>query len=146
MRMGGGYREKGIQALAWISFGFAVVGGAAITGTLLGDCIVALVRIFPNWVATAAFAGGVVALSVDLFVDQTPNRLALWMAILLPSVARATTGKLSDSVTELSDKAAAQVNGGLGEWLGVASYLGLAVACVVISQLMARRVIAKGGR
>jgi hypothetical protein len=139
-------REKGIQALAWISYGLAVVGGAAISATFLGGWISGIIGIFPGWLAIVMFVGGFIAMAVDLFVDGTPNRLAIWTGILLPSVARAVPGKLSDTVTQVSGQALAQVNQSLGVWVGTSSSLGLAAAAVVASLLVARRVVAKGGR
>jgi hypothetical protein len=141
---GGGNKEKGIKALAWISYGFAVVGGAAVASTFVGDWISGFVGIFPGWVAIVAFVGAFVAMAIDLFVDGIPNQAALYSAIALPSLARAVPGKLSTTVTDLSTKALTQVNSSLGAWLGTSSALGVAVAAVVVSLLMARRVIAKG--
>lgn len=145
--MRGGFgREKGIQALAWISYGLAVAGGAAIAGTFLGGWISGLIGFLPGWVATVAFVAGFIAMAVDLFVDGIPNRLAIWMGILLPSIARAVPGKLSDTVTHLSGALLSQINASLGVWLGVSSSLGMAAAAVVASLLVARRVVTKGGR
>jgi hypothetical protein len=146
MRGGGSNKEKGIKVLAWISFGAAVVGGAAIASTFVGDLIVSVVGFFPGWVAIAALLAGAVAMAVDLFVDSEPNRVALYTAMALPSVARAVPGALSNTVTNLSNQALSHVNAALGVWLGTSSAIGVALACVVVSLLVARRVIAKGGR
>ena len=145
MRTGGGFnKEKGIKALAWISYGLAVVGGAALAATFLGGWISGLVGIFPNWVAIVAFVGAFVAMAVDLFVDGIPNQMALYTAIALPSLARAVDGRLSDTVTQVSGPALAQVNNSLGVWLGTSSALAVAAVAVVASLLVARRVVAKG--
>lgn len=144
--MRGMFREKGTRALAWISYGLAVIGGAALTATFVGDWISGLLGIFPGWVAIVGFTAGFVVMVVDLLVDGIPNRLALYTAITLPSLARAVPGRLSDSVTDLSTSALTQVNQALGVWLGTSSALGLAFATVVASLLVARRVVAKGGR
>jgi hypothetical protein len=145
MRTGGGFnKEKGIKALAWISYGLAVVGGAALAATFLGGWISGLVGIFPNWVAIVAFVGAFVAMAVDLFVDGIPNQMALYTAIALPSLARAVDGRLSDTVTQVSGQALAQVNNSLGVWLGTSSALAVAAVAVVASLLVARRVVAKG--
>jgi hypothetical protein len=144
MRVGGLNKEKGRKALAWISFGLAVIAGAAIVATFVGGFIAGLVGWFPSWVAIAAFAGAFVAMAIDLFVDGEPNQVALYSAMALPSLARAVPGRLSDTVTQMSGQALSQVNKSLGEWLGTSSAVGVAIACVVVSLLMARRVVAKG--
>lgn len=144
MRPGGGFnKEKGIKALAWISFVLAAVGGAALAGTFLGDWISALLGFFPDWVGILVLTGAFVALAIDLFVDGIPNQVALYTAMSLPAVARAVPGRLGDTVTDLSRQLLASLNGALGEWLGTTSTVGLAVVSVAVSLLMARRVIAK---
>lgn len=144
MRPGGGInKEKGIKALAWISFTLAAVGGAAIAGTFLGGFVAGLLGFFPDWVGIVVLAGAFVAMAIDLFVDGIPNQVALYTAIALPSVARAVPGKLGDTVTSLSRQLLANVNSALGEWLGTSSAIGLAIVSIVVSLLMARRVIAK---
>lgn len=143
--MRGANREKGIRALAWISYVFAVVGGAAITDTGVGHTITAVVAWLPAWAATLACVGGAVAMAVDLLVDGIPNRLAVWLGILLPSVAAAVPGKLSTTVVDLSGKMLTAVSGGMRTWLGTSSALGLALGAVAISLLVARRVIVKTG-
>lgn len=142
----GGTREKGITALAWISYALAVAGGAAAAATFVGGFVAGVVRFFPGWVAVAAFGAGFIAMAVDLFVDGTPNRLAIWMGILLPSVARAVPGRLGQTVTAVSNQVLAQINHVLGEWLGATSAFGVAVFAVAAALLVARRVVHKGAR
>lgn len=143
---GGFIRGRGILILAWISMIFAVAGGAALAATFVGGIISGIVGIFPGWIAVVAFALGVVALVIDLANDGTPNRLAIWMGILLPSIARAVPGKLSATVTQFSRQLLDYINQSLGEWVGTTSTIGVAIAAVGISLLVGRRVIAKGGR
>lgn len=145
MGLGGGInKQKGIKALAWISFILAVTGGAAVAGTFLGDWVSGLIGFFPGWIGVVILAGAFTAMAIDLFVDGIPNQVALYTAMALPSVARAVPGKLGDTVTDLSRQLLSSVNGALGVWLGTSSAIGLAITCVVVSLLMARRVIAKG--
>jgi hypothetical protein len=144
MRGGGGNKEKGRLTLAWVSFGFAVIGGAAIVATFIGGMIAGFVGFFPSWVAIAAFVGAFVAMAIDLFVDGEPNQVALYTAMVLPSLARAVPGRLSDTITQMSAQALAQLNSVLGEWLGTSSAMGVALACIIVSLLMGRRVLAKG--
>lgn len=140
------FKAKGVKALAWISFGFAIVGGAALASTVVGGFIRSALGIFPDWVAPLAAAGAAVAMGIDLFVDGEPNKIALYMAIALPSLAAAVPGKLGDTVSNLAGQALSSVNGGLTSWLGVTSSLAIAATCVVVSLLMARRVVTKTGR
>lgn len=144
MRSGGGFnKERGIKALAWISFVLAASGGAAVAGTFLGDWISGLLGFFPDWLGILVLVGGFVAMAIDLFVDGIPNQIALYTAMTLPSIARAVPGKLGATVTDLSHQLLASVNNALGEWLGTSSAIGMAMVCVTVSLLMARRVIAK---
>lgn len=147
MRPGGGgfNKEKGRKILAWVSFGFALVGGTAAAATFIGDLIDGLFGFFPGWVAGLALAALVVGTALDLFNDGEPNRFAVYAAMALPSLARTSPGRLGQSVTNLSHAALDGVNGFLGSWLGVTSALGTAAACVVVAMLMARRVVTKGG-
>lgn len=140
------HKAQGIKALAWISFGLAVVGGAALASMFIGDMIAGLIGFFPPWLGSVMLAGGVVGMAIDLFVDGIPNRVALYTAMTIPSIARSVPGRLGDEVTRLSENLRAQVELPLGVWLGVASTTAVAIGCVVVSMLMARRVIAKGGR
>jgi hypothetical protein len=146
---GGGFdflRGRGTLILAWISYGLAVAGGASVAATFVGGLISGFVGLFPGWVAIVVFLAGFVAMVIDLLVDGVPNRLAIWMGIVLPSLARAVPGKLSQTVTDLSGQLLGQINQWLGVWLGTTSSLGVAAAAVVASLLVARRVVAKGGR
>jgi small neutral amino acid transporter SnatA (MarC family) len=137
-------KEKGRKALAWISFGFALVAGTAMAASPVGGWIRSLLGMAPGWVAALLLAAAVVSMAVDVFVDGEPNQLALYCILALPTLARATTGKLSANVTQASSSATASVNGGVHSWLGVSSTLGTFVICTVIALLMARRVIRKG--
>ena len=146
MRMGGFNKEKGIKALAWISYGLAVVSGAATVTTFLGGWITGIVGWFPGWVAAIATAGLVIGMGIDLFIDGIPNQVALYSAMVIPSLARAVPGRLGDTVGELATSLRDSVNASLSTWLGVTSSVGVAIGCAAISLLMARRVIAKGAR
>jgi hypothetical protein len=93
MGLGGGInKQKGIKALAWISFILAVTGGAAVAGTFLGDWVSGLIGFFPGWIGVVILAGAFTAMAIDLFVDGIPNQVALYTAMALPSVARAVPG------------------------------------------------------
>lgn len=142
--MRGNVRQKGVLALAWISYALAVVGGAFLTATFLGSMIAGFVGWFPAWVATVAFAAAVVTMLVDLFVDGEPNRLALYSAMVIPSLAMAVPGRLGTAVRDLSGEIQAAVTGGMTDWLGTSSVLAIAFASVVVAMLIARRVVTKG--
>ena len=140
---GGINKEKGIKALAWISYGLAAIAGAAVVTTFLGGWISGLVGLFPGWVAAVATAGLVVAMGIDLFIDGIPNQVALYSAMVIPSLARAVPGKLGDTVGALAQSLRDSVNSSLSTWLGVSSSISVAIGCAVVSLLMARRVIQK---
>jgi hypothetical protein len=146
-------RETGVKGMAWLSFALAVIGGAALTATFLSDWTVALFQALPDgWTHTAALVAlgvGVAMLVRDLWMDSTPNHPALYVAIALPTVARAVSGKLSAKVTELShDVMDKVVGGGLGEWAGTTAALGIAAFTIAVSIVLAQRVVnpSHGGR
>ncbi len=141
---GGGNKEKGVKALAWISFALAAVGGAAVAATFLGGWIANVVGIFPDFIAVLLFAGLLVGLAVDLFNDGVPNQLALYAVMVLPSLARSVPGQVGDSVSEFSNQILAQVSSGARQWLGVSAAIGIAAVAIGVSLVMARRVVTKG--
>jgi hypothetical protein len=144
--VGGGGGGKGKKALAWISFGFAVVAGAAFAVVGLGGFFDGLLGMFGlPWLPALLFAGVFIAMTVDLIVDAIPNQIAMWSAMLLPSLAQSVNGKLSQTVRDLCNQILSQVNAGLSSWFGVAGALGIGVVCAVAAYLMGRRVLAKGG-
>jgi hypothetical protein len=135
-------QDKGIQILAWSSFGFAAIGGTAASGTFVGDTIRTVLDILPwEWVPVAGLIGLAGATAVDLFMDATPNRVALYSAIAIPSVATAAPGKLGDTLTDGANTAMDWVDTSLAEWLGTQSSVGIAITCVVASLILARRVV-----
>jgi hypothetical protein len=140
---GGANKEKGRQALAWISFGLAVVAGAAAAGTFIGGMIAGVVGFFPGWVGALLCAGLIIGIAIDVFIDSEPNRVALFGMMLLPSLARAVPGQLGDTVTNAATTLLVQVQSALGQWLGLTTAVGIALGSAAIALLMARRVIAK---
>lgn len=148
-RMGGGrfmaFRSKGVRVLAWMSMGAALVGGPLIAGMFLGDGIDAVLSAIPwSWVAPVLLGIMFVVFVVDLLVDWEPNRKAIWMLLLGPSVARAVPGGLGDDITRWSGAALDAVAGPLREWLGTGSPVALALFVSIAAVLMARRSIGSG--
>lgn len=138
-------QDKGIKVLAWSSFGFAVVGGAAASGTFLGDAVRTTLDVLPwQWVPAAGLIVAAGATAVDLFMDLIPNRPALYSAIVIPSVATATPGRLGDSLTDGATGAMDWVDASLAEWVGTHSSAGIAVTCVAASLILARRTVKAG--
>lgn len=138
--------EKGILTLAWISQILAVAGGVGVAATFLGDWISGLIGFFPDWLGPLLLFAAVVAWILDLLVDGIPNRLAIWCALLIPTLARSVNGTLGQRVTEISGRLADTINAELGAWLGTTSVLSIALAASLAALLVARRVISKGAR
>lgn len=138
-------RGNGVTVLAWISEAAALVGGAALMTTFAGGWIAALVGLFPGWVASAALGIGVLAGGLDMALDGIPNRLAIWMSILLPSMALAVGGKLGATVRDVAHSISAAANQEMGSWLGQKSTVAIAAFGITAALLMAKRVIRKGG-
>lgn len=138
-------RGNGMTALAWISFGFAVVGGAALMSCELGRMFAGMIGLLPDWVASLALLAGVITLLVDLGMDGTPNRAAVWCAILLPSTALAVHGRLGESVKEIAGNVSSAASATLGDWIGQSAAWVVAGASILAALLIAKRVIRKGG-
>ena len=71
--------------------------------------------------------------------------IAMWSAMLVPSLAVSVNGSLAEMVRQASAQILTQVNSGLTGWLGVSGSLAVGVVCAVIAFLIGRRVLAKGG-
>lgn len=143
---GGANKEKGRKVLAWVSFGFAAAAGAGAAFTFIGSLVAAILGFFPApWLPPLLLAGALVAMLMDIFVDSEPNQAALWMAMILPSLAAASNGRLADTVSQGARQLQAQLALGMGDWLGVSAGFGFVVVAAAVSILMGRRVVAKGG-
>ncbi|MCX5119198.1 hypothetical protein OG992_18595 [Micromonospora sp. NBC_00362] len=149
--MGGGggrfkaFRSKGVRGLAWASMGAALVGGPLIAGMFLGDGIDKVLTAIPwNWIPPVLLGIMFVVFWVDLLVDWEPNRKAIWMLLLSPSVARAVPGDLGENVTGWSGAVLDAVAQPLREWLGTGSPIALALFVSIAAVLMARRSIGGG--
>src|SRR6266508_6534517 len=116
---GGNWKGKAMTGLAWASWVLAVIAGAALADTFVGGMVSGAIGWLPAFIAIGVFLAGVVAMAVDLFVDSIPNRVAIGLAMVLPSIARAVPGQLSTEVRALSRQMLDQANSsGLGTWVG----------------------------
>ena len=137
-------RQKGVSALAWASFGMAIVGGALAADMWIGKTIRTILKAIPwEWLPPVVLAAAVIAVAIDLFIDGVPNQVALGGALLAPAVATATPGKLGEKVAEGCGWLLAQISAPLEDWLGTGSATGLAVGAIVATYFMGRRVVKK---
>jgi hypothetical protein len=136
-------QQKGIKALAWVSFVIAVAGGTLATETFLGKIVQFFLGLWPwKWIPPVLLVAGLVTVAVDIFIDLTPNQAAIWSALLLPSVAASVSGKLGAEVSHWCALLLKQIDAGLHAWITDSS-TGLAVACIAAALIMARRVVKK---
>lgn len=145
-KMGGGrfkaFRSKGVRVLAWTSMGLALVGGQLVAGMFIGDAIDAVLSAIPwTWIPPVLLGLAVVVFLRDLLVDWEPNRKAIWMLLLAPSVARATPGELGERIGEWTGAALDLVAGPLRELLGTGSPIALALFVGLAAVLMAQKSI-----
>jgi len=151
-------QAKGVKALAWISFGLAICGGAALAGTAPGGWIVSVLGWFPDGVSIFILVIGLGGVAIDVFCDMEPNMVAIWGAVLLPSVAAAVINnqsgpedmkpqgaKLGTTVSDGSGTILDALNGWSHSWIGGISTITLATTLIALAFVMARRVITKGG-
>jgi len=141
-------RQKGIKALAWISLLFAVLGGTAGAGMFLGQAVRGIFEVFTDtsWgksIPVVLLVGLSIGLAVDLIVDMTPNQMAIWSAILIPSIASAAPGGFGGRITDWTTTLMSWFGDSLSDELGSGAPSVVALSCIVASLVMARRVITK---
>ena len=137
---------KSIKALAWVSFVIAVAAGALLPGTFVGDWTRTVFGWLP-WgpvIPIIVLVLGTGAAFLDCYLDLEPNQVAVYAALLLPSVASTISGGLADWVRALADTVLDAVD----QWLFAASPDGLgssalAIATAATVVLMANRVVKK---
>lgn len=137
---------KSIKGLAWASLVIALADGALLPGTFVGDAISTVFGWLP-WgpvIPIIILIVGWVGVFLDSYLDLEPNQVAVWGALLLPSVAASMSGGLADWTKDI----ASTVLQAIDRWLFAAAPDGLgsstlAVAIAVAVVLMAQRVVKK---
>ncbi len=145
------------KVLAYTSFFLGMAAGSLLAGTPIAglvrwaaglfDTVVngllnMIVPVPYGWVPLLLLAGAVVGLGMDLFHDGVPNRVALYMAMLIPSLATAVPGGLGQAAQEWWGRVLSWMDGPLGQALGTTTGLGLAATAAVVAWLVARRTMA----
>lgn len=142
-------QEAGTYILGWASFALAIVGGTFAARTWIGDVVNFILGLIPwDYTPHALLAVGVVATFLDLFSDLTPNQGAVTSAILAPIIAVAVNdgphpAKLASRVDDWSMALQGKVGGQLADWIGNIGASGMAVICIAIAVVTAKRVLAK---
>ncbi len=159
MRLGGGGKKRDWKALAtkvlaYTSFFLGMAAGSLLAGTAIAglvrfaagviDGIVnavlnLIVPVPSGWVPLFLLVGAVVAICMDIFNDGIPNRVALCMAMLAPSLATAVPGGIGAAVQAWWGRVLSWMDGPLGQWLGTTTGLGLAATAALVAWLVARR-------
>lgn len=138
-------RKKTVPIMAWISFGSAVCGGVLAVGMWIGSAMRAILGPIPwAWLPAVAALGLLVAIVRDFLMDGEPNKIAVYGAIALPSLAAGATGKLGDSIHDWSAAILTWVNTWGPAWLGTSSAAGLTIGFIVTAILLAQRTVKKG--
>lgn len=140
-------RKKTVPIMAWVSFGTAVCGGVLAAGMWIGEAMHAILSPIPwPWLPAVATLGLLVAIVRDFLMDGEPNKVAVYGAIALPSLAAGAAGKLGDSIRDWASAILGWVNSWGPEWLGTSSGVGLALAFIVTAILLAQRTVKKPGK
>lgn len=137
--------DRATVILAWVSFALAIAGGALAADMWIGRFIHNLIGMFPNWLAILALVGVFFGMALDVILDLEPNRFAIFAAIILPSLAGCTNGKLAATIDRWSADLLHFIDRDLSGWLGTSSSTALALAAILVSWLIARRVVKRGG-
>ena len=134
-------KDKLAKVFAWTSFGLAIVGGAALPLTFVGDLVRNVVGWLPGWVATTAFVVGLAIVVLDLAMDGIPNKPAIYLMMIVPSVGTAIPGQLSSTVRGWSNTAMEWFSSWTGTWLGTTSVYVLAGVGIAVSLVFAQRTV-----
>jgi hypothetical protein len=132
-----------IKSLAWASWALSHVGGWALVATFLGHWIAAIVGVLPDAVAPTVFLIGAFWMLLDVLLDGEPNRPAVWLAILLPSVAEAVHGRLGTAIHDWGSDLNRQASATLGDFIGAGSLTTVAIVAISLALILARRVVKK---
>ena len=136
-------RAKASTGLAWASWVSMFVGGTLIQFTPLGNQVANALNGLPELARILALLGLTVGMCLDLFKDGIPNQFAVYSMLIIPSLARSTTGKLGAEITNGGLWLANQISPSLREWLGSGSAVTLAACCALLGVLLARRFVSK---
>lgn len=137
---------KSIKALAWASFVIGIAAGALLPGTFIGDWT----RTFFGWlpwgpvIPIIVLIVGTVAAFLDCYLDLEPNQIAVYAALMLPSIASTISGGIADAVRAIANTVLDAVD----QWLFKASPAGLGSSALAIATaftvvLMSNRVVKK---
>lgn len=142
---GGG--KKKTMILGWISYSLAACGGGALMASPVGTAVAWLTGA-TRWFGVAVLVIAVGGMTVDILIDLVPNKLAVAVAILAPSMAMGakTTGKhrgkhsqFVETMRTISGSIADVSRDRIGPFLGTASMLAVALILIVLAWLIARR-------
>ena len=137
-------RKKTVPAMAWVSFGAAVLAGALAPGMWIGTVVREVLGISPwSWLPLVALLGVVTLMVRDFAIDGEPNKLAVYGAIAAPSMAVGAGGELSARIGELSSQILSACYGWLATWSGTTNATGLTMACLTVAVLLAQRTVKK---
>jgi hypothetical protein len=122
-----------MKMLAWLAFVLAIIAGAGLSASN------------PGLVQLLVVVALLTALGIDIAKDRVPNLVAVAVVVTLPSLIVGMNGKLAGTINRWLDSLWNNVSDALGQWAGTTSTFTIAVACVVVSYLIARRTMPRSG-
>ncbi len=140
----GKVRSVMVPAMAWASFGFSVLGGALAPGMWLGDAFSSVIGVL-GWLTPLAFIVLLAFAVRDFGMDGEPNKLAVYSAMLLPSLAAATPGAIGVWIAQRCQDLVGWASAPLTEALGSGSATVLTLSLLAVSVIFAQRAV-KGGK
>lgn len=141
----GGTKAKIRISMAWTSFIFAIAGGAATAMTIVGTFARWCFSAGPTWLPVVPLILGLGIVFADILKDGEPNRWAVSMAIVLPSVALCVSAKVGEKASGFSRTVLDHINDFLTDFTGSIPLNAVAIILVGLAMIFSRRFVAKGG-
>jgi hypothetical protein len=138
---GGNVKDKVNKSAAWTAQVLAIAAGSALLGTFVGQWMASLFGMLPQSIKVPLLVGAFLWALGDWLKDGVPNKQALYIAVVMPSLAAGLNGRLAANVLTWSKLTLGKVDAMLGEWVGTSSVLTVAAVLAVASFVIARHTV-----
>lgn len=137
-------QEAGVYILGWTALVIGIIGGTFAADSWPGQVIRWCFELVPwkPFIPVVLFVGAI-AWAIDIYVDLTPNQIAITYGFLGPILAASTHGDLSTHIQDWSHVLQNNFGGKIAGWAGNPGAGAMAIICMASAVLIGRRVLAK---